>query len=457
MSGVQTQPTKRLRNANAVDGPGDDRRPARYDRDPMSQQADRRRRLALALGLVFVLGACGSTTPSAAPTSPPATQAATAAPPTPTPIPKSAAEQYADIRAAVEKIRGLQPTTSVDPVTIDATQLRTNLEGEFDSSNKPADLTNAENELITLGLLPAGSSLRDLTLDLESGQVAGYYSPDKKQLFVVSRSGGLGGAELVTYAHEFTHQLQDQRLGLGNLGLDAHDQADRDLARLALVEGDATLVQSTWMTDNLSPKQLGEVMSAAMDPAALKALSDAPRYLRETALFPYNDGAAFVARLLASGGYAAVNAAFTNPPDSTEQILHPDKYLTREPPIAVALPAKLASKLGTGWSVVAEDTLGEEILQIWLEQVLSTPDAATAATGWGGDRLALLRGPNGALAIALRTVWDTPADADAFLAAAVQTKTGLHLDASVEHPAGSTVVTLAIGDGNAVLAAALTN
>jgi hypothetical protein len=460
MSGVQTQPAKRLRNANAPEGPGDDRAPGRYDRDPMppntSSRCRRTRATAIAIALAFVVGACGATTPTIAPPTLVPTPAPTAAPPpSPTPMPKSAAEQYAEIRAQVEQIRGLKPTSDVDPVTIDETQLRANLGAEFDAANTPADLKNAEDELIALGLLPRGASLRSLTLDLEAGQVAGYYSPDKKQLFVVSRSGGLGGAELVTYAHEFTHQLQDQRLDLKGLAINVHDQADRSLARLALVEGDAVSVQSTWMTDNLSPQQLGQVLSAAMDPAALKALSDAPPYLRETALFPYNNGLAFVSGLIAQGGYPAVNAAFGDPPASTEQILHPAKYLHREAPIAVKLSAKLASTLGAGWSVAAEDTLGEEILRIWLEQVIPVPAAAAAAAGWGGDRLALLRGPNGAVAIALRTQWDTPVDADEFLAAAVQTKAALNLDASLEHAAGSKVVTLAIGDGSAVLVGAL--
>src|SRR6185369_8597419 len=293
-------------------------------------------RSVAAVVLAFVVGACGSTGPTAVPTigptQPPAAPTASAGP---TPSPKSDAEQYADIRAAVEQIRGLTPTAAVDPVTIDAAQLTANLQGEFDADNKPADLKNAEDALITLGLLPPGSSLRALTLAFESGQVAGYYSPEKDQLFVVSRSGGLGPSELVTYAHEFTHQLQDQRIGLKTLNLDAHDQGDRSLGRLALVEGDATSVQTTWMTTHLTPQQLGQLMSEALDPAAVAALQNAPRYLRETALFPYNDGLTFVNRLIAAGGYAAVDAAFRDPPDSTEQVLHPAKYEHREKPDAV--------------------------------------------------------------------------------------------------------------------------
>jgi len=422
----------------------------------MTNRLPRSCRPGLAITLALVLAACGSTAPTTAPSATTATvPPVVAAPPTPTESPRSADQQFAAIRTQVEAIRGLEPTGAVEPVTIDATQLEANLAAEFDSSMTPADLKNANDELITLGLLPKGSSLRDLTLALQAGQVAGYYSPEKKQLFVVSRSGGLGGAELSTYSHEFTHQLQDQNLDLSKLQLDASDQTDRSFGRLALVEGDAVSVQSTWMSANLTPTQLGEVMQAALDPAALKAFNDAPRYLRETSLFPYNDGLIFVDALIAQGGYAAVDAAFKNPPASTEQVLHPAKYLSHEPPIAVTLPKDIATKLGAGWSIASEDTLGELVLRIWLEQVVSTPDAAAAAAGWGGDRLALLRGPNGAVALAIRTEWDTPADADAFLAAATQTKTGLDLPASLEHAAGSTVVTMAIGDGSAVLAGAL--
>src|SRR6266550_4153826 len=186
----------------------------------------------LAVVAILALGACGTPAPTATPTP-------TSAPTTvlPTGTPRPAAEVYAEIRAAVEAIRGLKPTADVDPVTIDETQLRKNLEAEFDTENSAGDLKFSEETLIALGLLPAGSSLRALTLDFQGSSVAGYYSPDKKQLFVVSRSGNLGPAEEVTYAHEFTHQLQDQHFELSKLGVDSANQSDRALAQLSLVEG----------------------------------------------------------------------------------------------------------------------------------------------------------------------------------------------------------------------------
>src|SRR6266496_1449597 len=151
--------------------------------------------------MVVVLAGCGTTGPTVTPPAP----SAPAATVLPSGSPRPPAEVYAEIRAAVEAIRGLQPTADVDPVTIDEAQLRTNLEEAFDKQNSAEDLIFTEGTLIALGLLPAASSLRQLTLDMQAGQVAGYYSTDENQLFVVSRSGTLGPVEEVTYSHEFTH------------------------------------------------------------------------------------------------------------------------------------------------------------------------------------------------------------------------------------------------------------
>jgi hypothetical protein len=409
---------------------------------------------SLAAFLSLVLAACSSTPPgpSRAPTLDPTAPAATVlptVPPTAAPSARPLAEVYAQIRTQVEGIRGLKPTAAVDPVVLDADQLAKNLTAEFDVTYTPEVLKDAEDELITLGLLPVGTSLRAITLAFQGGQVAGYYSPDKDELFVVSRTAAVGPADQSTYAHEFTHQLQDQHVDLEALGIDTVDQSDRALARLALVEGDATSVQTTWMTTNLTSAELGEVFAAALDPEALAAFNNAPPYLRETAFFPYQDGLAFVSRLVAQGGYTAVDTAFDDPPDSTEQVLHPEKYTTREAPVTVVIPKGLATSIGAGWSEVAQDTLGELLIGIWLKIGGQTAlEAPKAAAGWGGDRLALYRGPNGETVVVLITEWDTALDASEFKTSAI-----LALDTlgktSLERDAGKRVA-FAIGDADAL-------
>ena len=407
------------------------------------------RRLAAGLAAALLVVAC-SPTPTATPTAtPPATQA----PPTATTGPSAppAAEVYAAIRKDVEAIRGLQPTKSVDPVAIDGAQLLKNLTAEFDTENKPSDLQFSEATLIALGLLPQGSSLRDLTLDLQGNNVAGYYSPDKDELFVVSRSGRLGPAEEVTYSHEFTHQLQDQSFDLDKLGTDAVNQSDRALAQLALIEGDAVSVQNRWTTANLTPEEMGQLLNASLDPEALAALQRAPAYLRESSLFPYLTGNPFVESLIAGGGYQAVNAAFAKPPVSTEQVLHPEKYAAGEAPKVVKIPTLFDPGLPAGWKALGQDTLGEFVLRLWLTQGgVAATQATTAAAGWGGDRLELYQSPGGT-SLLLVTAWDGLPDASEFAAAAKVALPALGLKGDVVLDGRSPTVYVAVGGDAGVI------
>ena len=421
-----------------------------YDRRPMQS------RLATLLAVVAVAGC--SATPSSPPPTPTAAPTPTSAPTVvaPSPTPADPATVYALVASQVEAIRGLQPTKAVAPVLLDQAQLTKNLIADYDKANPAAAVAISERELIALGLIPEGSSMRALVLDLQSGQVAGYYSTEDKQLFVVSRAGGVGPTQRLTYAHEFTHQLQDQTFDLDSIEVQAPDQGDRWLAWLALVEGDAVSVQTTWMVTELTADDLGQVTQDALDPAGLAAFSRAPKILQETAFFPYQAGAAFVAGLITNGNYDAVNAAYADPPPSTEQVIHPEKYVARELPIVVKPASTLASKLGSGWSELARDTLGELTLRVWLNTGgVSSADASTAAAGWGGDRLVLFSGPGGATAIAIETAWDTAADAAEFEAAATRALAGHGLASLIVHTAGSTRVSIAIGLDITQLAAAL--
>jgi hypothetical protein len=152
------------------------------------------------------------------------------------------------------------------------------------------------------------------------------------------------------------------------------------------------------------------------------------------------------------GGFAGIDALFRNPPDSTEQVLHPDKLNPREAPVPVAFPAGLAKRLGTGWSVPLQDTLGE--LQLGILVRTGNPSAGTdPAAGWGGDRVALLDGPSGASAVVLDTRWDTTGAAGSFqaaLAALQQKLTGAGSHVAVLVPSPGRVVLL-VCDSDATL------
>ncbi len=400
--------------------------------------------LALVTLLALVAAACGpspSPRPSAASPAPSATASSTAA---------DDAAIYREIAGQVVAIRGLDAPEHVEPTIIDRATLEARVAEQFTKDNPPEVIDRAERIYKALGLLHADASLTDLYVALQGSQVIGFYDPSSKELVIVSHDGGLGPVERLTYAHEFTHELQDVAFDLQSLGLDQlQDQSDRGLALLGLVEGDAVSAQTTWMTGNLTAAELTQVALEAADPAILEVMAKTPAILLETSLFPYQDGAAFIAGLLGAGGYPAVNAAYADPPASTEQVLHPEKYAAHETPVVLAFPADLAARFGPGATLDALDTLGELQLRVWLKQ-LGVPgeQARAAASGWGGDRVALVHAGGGD-ALALSTAWDSRADAVEFRAAAATALDALKLSVGISGivvgPDGSSRVAILIG------------
>lgn len=381
----------------------------------------------LAFVVAMLVAACGPVTPSTPPSAsgaPTTSAAPTAAPSGSGAAPSSSDDAALDaIYDAVEQqviaIRGLQPKRPVERQFIDEAQLRTMLTQQFDDETPTAYLAANERFYKALALIPATSSLRTLSLDLLSGGVVGFYRNDQGKLYVVSKTGTPGVNERFTFAHEYDHALQDQ---YSTIFTDQHgilDQSDRILARQAIYEGDATLVMTQWAAANLGQAELLELLKAASDPAAQAVLARTPAIMRETLTFPYTTGLGYVSAVKSAGGWPAVTAYFTAMPPSTEQILHPEKYTAGEAPVAVTFPADLAARLGAGWTVPLLDTFGEFQTGIWLrESGVVAADATKAATGWGGDRLAVTEGPKGAWAVVIQTEWDTTTDATEFEKAA---------------------------------------
>lgn len=326
-------------------------------------------------------------------------------------------EIYAAIETQVEQLRGLQPTVAIAPTLLDEQGIRDWMTNAFQTEVDHVAMAASSRLLIHLGLLPEGSSLEQLQLDLQSGQVVGFYDTTSKKLYLLSKSGGVGAMQRWTYSHEFTHALQDQNFGLDKLAIDAPDQSDRDIARTSLAEGDAMLVTNSWTQQHMTLVDQLELLGAALGDTSTAQLEAAPAILRVGLMFPYEEGATFVGSVYEKGGWAAVNAMYGNPPNSTSQILHPELYTTGVQPVAVTLPAVPAS-LGSGWKLTLQDTMGEMQMRVWLEgEQPSTAQQSTATDAvstWGGDRIGLYEGPNGAWAVVMRTNWRTAAGKVAF-------------------------------------------
>lgn len=261
--------------------------------------------------------------------------------------------------------------------------------------------------------------LWEVYAELMADQVAGFYNPDTKEMNVLLLTGdelgdSLPPLERITYSHEYVHALQDQHFELNGY-LDEIEEPDQLQAALAVVEGDATLAMQDYMLvllqdePGLAFQLLGTILALGVE-----VPEGTPAILEAELTMPYVQGMEFVATLRNRGGWDAVNAAFADPPVSTEQVLHPELYLSGEAPMAVEV-ADMRDLLGDGWQIVLTRTLGEFYLREYLDVQLSGKTARQAAAGWGGDRYRLYYNEGtDQLAWILHLAWDTPGDSAEF-------------------------------------------
>jgi hypothetical protein len=348
---------------------------------------------------------------------PTATWVPTLAPLTPTPAALSSdvLEAMDAIEAEMEELRGLQETASITRTLMTRQELAAYLQHDFAEEYPPQEIQADVRTMAAFDFVPDNFDLRRVLLDLYSTQILGLYD-DKKNTFYLISEGKFGLMERITFAHEYTHGLQDEHFQLDTFADEDRLNDDELLARMALVEGDATLAMGEYVMAHLSeltPEDLATLQGEDNE-ASQAALEAAPPIIRETFDFPYVYGQEFV-QMLQQKGWKAVDAAFADPPQSTEQILHPEKYFSRDEPQIVALPP-LTDTLGADWRLVEADTLGEFQTDLYLAQEVDQETADVASQGWDGDRYALYA-QDGAEVLVFATAWDSPADREQFVAA----------------------------------------
>jgi hypothetical protein len=392
-------------------------RRARHDRPTV---------LALLVPVVLAVAACNSAapTPTLEPSPTAAPPSATASPPPsaaasapPSSEPTAADPIYDEIEQEVAALRGLEPTGEVARKTIDGAQLAAEMEKLYHEESPPELVAANERFYKALDLLPADASLGDLTVEMLSGGVGGFYRDDQKTLYVVSRSGDVGPNEKITFAHEFDHALQDQHFPIFKDQEGVTSRSDWLLARQAVYEGDAYLLMTLWASENLTPEEFQQMLTQGLDDPSTEMLERMPAILRETLLYPITTGLPFAQGRYSGGGWDGVDALYANVPETTEQILHPEKYQAGEGPVAIEFPDDFADRIGPAWDVALDDTFGEFQTGVWLRDA-GAANATQAAAGWGGDRVIVLNGGGDAWAVMLATEWDTAEDAAEFEASA---------------------------------------
>lgn len=370
--------------------------------------------------------AATNTRPAASPTSTSASgesspTAQDDAEPTQADIDPDLAEEIDEIERQTVDVRGLELLEDVPIAVISREQLRENLIEDVTDEYSQAEADQDTQELWLLRLIEDPDlDLYAFQLDLLSEQVLGYYDPEMDEMFIVSDEDGLSPLAEFTLSHELVHSIQDQHYDLMEVRFYDQGDNDRDAAAVALIEGDAETAQMQYI-ETMDPQDLLELLTEAGSLSS-EVVDSAPPYLRESLYFPYEAGIEFVQTFYADGGFDAVNELFSDPPTSTEQILHPEKYSgERDDPQEVDLSV-LTDALSGGWEDLDTDSLGEFDLSVMLREN-GAPDYEAAAAGWDGGRYVYYESDASAL-MAVKTVWDSPEDATEFRDALLATLDG---------------------------------
>lgn len=336
----------------------------------------------------------------------------------PTTQSQNTAAEFIQIEEQVSTLRGLTLDTPLKRESLTSAQLEEQVTTEFFKDYTPEEAAQDATTFSLLGLLPKDFDLLSFYKQLYAEQIAGYYDNETKAMYVVVDKG-FGGMERSTYAHEFTHALQDAtydfKLGLGYSDEACEKNSEYCAAIQALIEGDATYTQMEWMGEYATKQDIQDLQSFS---ATFKSpiLDSAPAYMQEDMTFPYIQGSNFVKALRASDGDGAVTTAFTSQrPVSTEQILHPSRY-PDDKPLKVALP-EMATDLGGTWKEIDRESIGEWYTWLILaranndnyRQIESLVSAATE--GWGGDQYVVLNDGKDA-AFIVKYQWDTEKDSE---------------------------------------------
>lgn len=327
-----------------------------------------------------------------------------------------------------EQARGLRFLAPIQARIVSREELDDLLEAVTTGVYSPDLLRADERVKKTVGLLPEQADLWGALLEFQSDAVVGFYAPRDGRLYVVARSehkraDPLLGADVEqVLIHELIHVLQARHTNLIDVSLGLVDHDDLAFALGALLEGDAT-----WAGYRDASLSYGLPMSSPAQVAAEfeanwseEEFREVPRLVREGFVLQYPTGYALVTRIVDAGGIPALDAALLDPPLTSEELLHPERYLDpflREPLRFLRLDAARIAP-SPDCEVVGQNTFGEFGLRIWAqERRLGASEAAAAAAGWDADRAVVFDCPSGS-AFAWLVQFESAARAGEFAAIA---------------------------------------
>jgi hypothetical protein len=296
-----------------------------------------------------------------------------------------------EVMGEMSKLLGLQQLEPLKKTLRSREEIRAYLIRQMEEDKEPEKRYADERVLEKLGLLPKDFPIDSFLLDLLTEQVAGLYDPKSKEFYIADWIEPEDQREVM--AHELTHALQDQHYHIDPWRDAAKPNDDGESARDAVLEGAAVaaMIDYTLHQQGKSLADLGDMSFSALLGSVddTPMLKKAPRFLKDSLLFPYSDGGDFCQAVLrARGGWSGFHTVFEKPPVSTQQIMHPDLYLRNVVPENVILP-DLSQTLPKDWKMLDSNVMGEFGIREILKQFIGAARADQLSPVWAGDRYAI--------------------------------------------------------------------
>ncbi len=308
--------------------------------------------------------------------------------------PSSLFQEVDEMTSALSDITGWPVRRKVPAKIITKDEFRRQVESRMKGSSNNKEVHAEELTLKMFGFIPQDFDLAKETVDLVSEQAAAFYDYSKKRLFVLD-STSEGTEQRVALVHELAHALADQQHPLGKYLKKGSPDDDASTAREAVMEG-----QATWLTWAYVSRRNGgkaevsqEMIEKLTDNSGaggsdFPVFSKEPLYLRESLVFPYDEGMKFQDAIYHQMGGRSFDQPFNRPPLSTQQILHPKAYLEDEKPVDVDPPA-LDKAVQKEFRVLNDGSVGELDHSMLLRQWVGDKEGRAAASQWRGGAFRL--------------------------------------------------------------------
>ncbi len=296
---------------------------------------------------------------------------------TPTPMPTLTNNEVIanQIKSEVEQIKLLSESNAPKLSQVEPTQLQ-----EIASKTYTEDeIQKLKTVWVALGWIEPTFDLKTY-LENDQYQMNAYFDSDQNLILIDDPN--FSSQTQSDYAYAYIKYLQTY--GVMKEQTTTEMTLDHKLTNSAFYDGDARYTQL------LVEQLLSDTSQFRTDDFTYTNWAIPPALFAQKN-FAYQYGLSFIESIFQNGQMIGIQSAYSNPPQTTEQILHIDKFYAKE--VGITIPVMdLTSLFGSNWTQVASDSLGEwgtyQILfnnsksYARVEEAL----AQSAAAGWGGDR-----------------------------------------------------------------------